>query len=305
MPSPAISIRGLSKSYGDAPPAVDGLDLEVLPGACFGLLGPNGAGKTTTIRVACAASPRDGGEVSVLGLDPAVAPRALKARIGVVPQADNLDPDFSVLRNLLVYARYYGIPPAEARRRAEALLRFFRLEERGGGPVEALSGGMKRRLVLARALLHEPPLLFLDEPTTGLDPQSRHQVWERVRDLRARGVTILLTTHYMEEAEALCDRVAIVDRGKVLVEGPPKDLVRTHARCEVVEIAGAGEPEAAALRAEGEDAEALPRRVLVYSDCGEKVYHRLAERHGPGRLALRRATLEDVFLRLTGRDLRE
>ncbi len=304
-PIPAVRIRGLVKSYRGAPPAVDGLDLEVAAGSCFGLLGPNGAGKTTTIRVICAASPRDAGEVEVLGRDPAREPRALKARLGVVPQQDNLDPDFSVRRNLVVYARYFGIPAALARGKADELLRFFRVEDRGDGVVEELSGGLRRRVILARALLNDPELLVLDEPTTGLDPQSRHELWDRVRDLRRRGVSILLTTHYMEEAEALCDRVAIMDRGRVLVEGAPADLVRRHARREVVEVLGEAAGDPSSWAGPGDEVERLPARTVLYTDDGEAAYHRVMKA-APGAVAtLRRATLEDVFLRLTGRGLRE
>ena len=301
----AIRIRGLVKSYRGAPPAVDGLDLEVAPGSCFGLLGPNGAGKTSTIRVLTAASPRDAGEVSVLGVDPAVDPRALKSRIGIVPQLDNLDPDFPVRRNLVVYGRYYGIPAARARERADELLRFVRMEDRAGSATEELSGGLKRRLVIARALLHDPRLLVLDEPTTGLDPQSRRELWERVRELRRRGVTVLLTTHYMEEAEALCDRVAIVDHGKVLVDGAPADLVRRHAKRDTVEAHGVPEPEMRALAGPGDEVEAHGERTAVYAESGEAVYRRIAEAHPRAEAVLRRSTLEDVFLRLTGRGLRE
>ena len=305
MASPAVRIRGLVKSYRGAPPAVDGLDLEVAAGSCFGLLGPNGAGKTTTIRVLCAASPRDAGEVEVLGRDPAREPRALKARLGVVPQQDNLDPDFSVRRNLVVYARYFGIPAERARAKADELLRFVRVEDRADGVVEELSGGLRRRLVIARALLNDPDLLVLDEPTTGLDPQSRHELWDRVRELRRRGVTILLTTHYMEEAEALCDRVAIVDRGKVLVEGTPADLVKKHVRREVVEIHGAEGADPSCWAGPGDEVERLPERIVIYTDDGEAVYHRVCGAAPGAVAALRRASLEDVFLRLTGRGLRE
>ena len=304
-PPPAIRIRGLRKSYRGAPPAVDGLDLEVPAGACFGLLGPNGAGKTTTIRVLCATSPRDAGEVEVLGLDPARDARAIKGLIGVVPQLDNLDPDFTVLKNLVVYGRYFGIPAERARARALELLAFVRLEDRAGAAVEELSGGLKRRLVIARALLHDPKLLVLDEPTTGLDPQSRHQLWDRVRELRKRGVTILLTTHYMEEAEALCDRVAIVDHGKVLEQGVPADLVRRHALREVVEAHGAEFGDPAALAGPGGRAEMHGDRLSVHTDDGEAVYHRIVQAFPGAQATLRRATLEDVFLRLTGRALRE
>ncbi len=284
---------------------MDGIDLDVAAGSCFGLLGPNGAGKTTTIRVLCAASPRDGGEVEVLGIDPAVAPRALKARLGLVPQVDNLDPDFTVLRNLVVYARYFGIPAARARERALELLRFVRLEDRAGSPVEDLSGGLKRRLVIARALLHDPGMLVLDEPTTGLDPQARHEVWDRVREVRRRGVTVLLTTHYMEEAEALCDRVAIMDRGRILVEGTPADLVRRHAKREVVEAHGIPGPEVAAAAGPGDEVEARGDRLAVFTGDGESVYHRLVQGRPGADVTLRRSTLEDVFLRLAGRALRE
>jgi lipooligosaccharide transport system ATP-binding protein len=305
--APAVRIRGLRKSYAPgAPPAVDGLDLVVPAGLCYGLLGPNGAGKTSTIRVLCAASPRDAGEVEVLGLDPALEPRRLKGLLGVVPQMDNLDPDFTVRRNLLVYARYFRLPPAEAEARADRLLAALRLGEKAGERVDALSGGLKRRLVIARALLHGPRLLVLDEPTTGLDPQSRHELWDRVRDLRKEGVTILLTTHYMEEAEALCDRVAIVDRGRVLLEGPPRDLVRTRARREVVEVHGPAAVAAAATLAEdGEEADGHTDRVFLFTDRGEAAYHRLSARFPGAEVVLRRATLEDVFLRATGRGLRE
>ncbi len=302
---PAVRIRGLRKAYRGAPPAVDGLDLEVSAGLCFGLLGPNGAGKTTTIRVLCAASPRDAGEVEVLGLDPARDPRALKGRIGLVPQIDNLDPDFTVLKNLVVYGRYFGIPAARARERALALLRFFRLEDRADAAVEELSGGLKRRLVIARALLHDPKLLVLDEPTTGLDPQSRHELWDRVRELRRGGVTVLLTTHYMEEAEALCDRVAIVDRGRILVEGPPRELVRLHARREVVEAVGGDFGDPAALAGADGEAEVHDGRLTVWTDRGEEVYHKLIQSIPGADASLRRSTLEDVFLRLTGKGLRE
>jgi lipooligosaccharide transport system ATP-binding protein len=309
--SPAVSIRGLRKSYRGASPsaplAVDGLDLEVAGGTCFGLLGPNGAGKTTTIRVLCAASPRDAGEVSVLGLDPARSPAALKARIGVVPQLDNLDPDFSVLRNLVVYARYFGIPAARAGERAAELLRFVRMEDRSADPVEELSGGLKRRLVIARALLHDPELLILDEPTTGLDPQSRRVLWDRVRELRKAGKTVLLTTHYMEEAEALCDRVAIVDQGRILVEGVPAELVSRHARRSVVEVhaSGAAAGAAAAQAGPGDEVDRLEDRVMIYAGDGETVYHKVIQTVPAADALLRRATLEDVFLRLTGRGLRE
>ena len=303
--APAVSIRGLRKSYRGAPPAVDGLDLEVSAGSCFGLLGPNGAGKTTTIRVLCAASPRDAGEVSVLGLDPAAAPAALKARIGVVPPLDNLDPDFWVPRNLAVYARYYGTPAARARERAAELLRFVRMDERAGDPVEELSGGLRRRLVIARALLHDPELLVLDEPTTGLDPQSRRVLWDRVRELKKAGKTVLLTTHYMEEAEALCDRVAIVDRGRVLVEGVPAELVARHARRSVVELHGPAAAAAAELAGPGDEVDRLEDRIVVYCGDGETVYHNMIQKVPGADALLRRATLEDVFLRLTGRGLRE
>jgi lipooligosaccharide transport system ATP-binding protein len=304
-PPPAIRIRGLRKSYRGAPPAVDGLDLEVASGTCFGLLGPNGAGKTTTIRVLCAASPRDAGEVEVLGLDPATDARALKGRIGVVPQLDNLDPDFTVLKNLVVYGRYFGIPADRARERALELLAFVRLGDRTGAAVEELSGGLKRRLVIARALLHDPRLLVLDEPTTGLDPQSRHELWDRVRELKKRGVTILLTTHYMEEAEALCDRVAIVDHGKVLEQGVPADLVRRHARREVVEAHGTEFGDPGTLAGPDADAEVHGERLSIYTEHGEEVYHRIVQAFPAAQATLRRASLEDVFLRLTGRGLRE
>ncbi len=308
-PASSVVIRGLRKSFGSGPPAVDGLDLDVPAGSCYGLLGPNGAGKTTTIRILCAASPRDAGDVRILGMDPAEEPRRVKGMLGIVPQVDNLDPDFSVLRNLVVYGRYFGLRRAAAETRARELLAFVRMTDRADDAVEALSGGLKRRLVIARALLHDPKMVILDEPTTGLDPQSRHELWDRVRELRRRGVTLLLTTHYMEEAEALCDRVAIVDQGKVLVEGTPRELIRTRARPEVVEVHGLDPAAAAAaaadLGAPGEDLEAHGERLLVYTDRGEDALHRVRGRFPGAEVLLRRGTLEDVFLRATGRGLRE
>ncbi len=301
---PVVQAEQVVKRFGDLT-AVDGISLDVQAGECFGLLGPNGAGKTTTVRMIQAASPITAGRIRVLGHDVAVEPRRVKAALGVCPQQDNLDEDFSVLRNLLVYARYFGIPRTEARRRAMELLEFLQLQDRAGTGVRELSGGMKRRLVIARALLNDPRLLLLDEPTTGLDPQVRHSIWQRVRALSRSGTTILLTTHYMEEAAALCDRLVIMDRGRIVAQGAPEALVREHVARDVIEVADGSEalPDFAAAR--GWVTEAVPDRLLIYSARGDEDYRALREGFPAARVLLRRATLEDVFLKLTGRDLRE
>jgi lipooligosaccharide transport system ATP-binding protein len=284
---------------------VDGVTFSVETGECFGILGPNGAGKTTTIAMIHAFTPPSGGTLRVFGRDIRTDWRAIKFRIGVCHQENNLDPDLTVFENLVVFARYFDVPRAEARARAEGLLRFIALEHRRDARVSDLSGGMMRRLVLARALINEPDLLILDEPTTGLDPQSRHQVWEKVQSLKGRGLTVLLTTHYMDEAARLCDRLLIIDHGRVLVEGRPADLVREHVGRDVIEI---DDPEPGLLdfvRARGWTHEALPHRLIVYSEDGARAYGQIGEAQCRGGCALRMATLEDVFLKLTGRDLRE
>jgi lipooligosaccharide transport system ATP-binding protein len=304
---PAASARGLVKRYG-ARVAVDGVSFDIPAGECFGLLGPNGAGKTTTMRMLCCLSPRDAGELEVLGLDPARAPRELKRRIGVVGQEGSLDLELSVRENLLVYARYFAIPGEVAKGRAAELLRLVALEDRADEAVDRLSGGMRRRLQIARALVNRPELVLLDEPTTGLDPQARHVVWERLRALRASGVTVVVTTHYMDEAEQLCDRIVVMDHGRVMREGRPADLIAAEVGREVLELR-VGPEDVARLQGlldGGLGVLAESDLVQLYGDDAEALHARLREAGVGGRLqAARRATLEDVFLRLTGRLLRE
>ncbi|MHB8765935.1 MAG: ABC transporter ATP-binding protein [Deferrisomatales bacterium] len=299
-----IEAEGLVKAFGEFR-AVDGVSFRVEAGECFGILGPNGAGKTTTVRMIHGYSPLTAGRLRVFGLDVASERRAVAARVGVCQQENNLDPDLTVEENLEVYARYFDVPRAVARRRAGELLAFMALEHRRASPVPELSGGMMRRLVLARALINEPELLILDEPTTGLDPQSRHQLWGRVDDLRRRGMTVLLTTHYMDEAARLCDRLMILDQGRVLVEGAPADLVRRHVGRYVVEVADPAEALRDHVRRRGLVHEDLGHRLLVYGEEGDAVFHRIAEEYCTGGCQMRMAGLEDVFLKLTGRELRE
>ncbi|WP_305046522.1 ATP-binding cassette domain-containing protein [Geoalkalibacter sp.] len=299
-----IEAEHLEKCYG-AFKAVDGLSFRVTRGECFGLLGPNGAGKTTTIGMLYGYSPLGGGRLRVFGQDLGANLRHIKERMGICQQEDNLDPDLSVRENLLVYARYFDLPRAQARARADELLEFFALDHRAGANIRELSGGMKRRLMLARALINRPDLLILDEPTTGLDPQSRHQVWQRLDDLKSRGLTILLTTHYMDEAARLCDRLIIVDRGKVLVEGAPAALISTHVGREVIEISRPEDGLREFLRRRACAFEDLGNRLLVYNHGADDLFVRLTREFCAGGCTLRQATLEDVFLRLTGRELRE
>ena len=301
---PVIEAKGLTKRYGEFT-AVDGISFAVERGTCFGILGPNGAGKTTTIRMAYGFSPVTSGELRVFGLDVTRDLAAIKMRLGVCQQGNTLDPDLSVAENLLVYSRYYGMARDVAQRRADELLEFIALEGRRDAPVAALSGGLVRRLMLARALINDPELLILDEPTTGLDPQSRHALWERLGELGRRGLTILLTTHYLEEAARLCTRLVIMDHGRILVEGAPRDLVREHVGAGVVEV-----PEPTAelrqfVRERGLRVDDLGHRLIVYTGDGEELYREITRRFCAGECLLRPATLEDVFLRLTGRDLRE
>ncbi len=303
----AVVARGLRKSFG-ALEAVAGLDLEIPRGVCFGILGPNGAGKTTTIRMLQAQVHPTAGSLTVLGLDAATGGRALKARLGILPQENNLDPDFTVRQNLLVYARYYGIPRLEAERRADKWLAFVQLTDKRDSAIQELSGGMKRRLILARSLLNDPEMLVLDEPTTGLDPQARHTVWNAIRQLRRDGKTILLTTHYMDEAEQLCDDLIIVDKGKLLERGAPRDLIAKHTGGAAVEAVVGWSEEGTAvaaasakLTAAGILHEKLPDRVIAYGAAAEAAVAGL----GASEVIHRRASLEDVFLRLTGRNLRE
>jgi len=302
----AIVGRHLIKRFGDLV-AVDDVDLRVEAGECFGILGPNGAGKTTTVRMVHAVTPLTAGDLMVLGLCVDRDPVAVKRRIGVVPQEENLDPDLTPWENLLVFARYFDIPRAEARRRATDLLEFVGLTARSASPLGELSGGMKRRLLIARALLNQPELLILDEPTTGLDPQARHLVWQRLRTLKAQGVTQLLTTHYMEEAAQLCDRIALMDAGRILRQGPPMELVRAEIGEEVIEIRGdeALHRDALAIL-DGRDLrwEHAGDTLYLYCSDGRALLPRLSALRPP-HLLHRPASLEDLFLKLAGRSLQE
>jgi lipooligosaccharide transport system ATP-binding protein len=307
MTAPAmVSARGLRKSYGTFT-AVDGIDVEVRRGEAFGFLGPNGAGKSSTMRMIAAVSPPGGGELRVLGLDPATHGSQIRARLGVCPQEDTLDTELTVRENLLIYGRYFGLSRRHVAAKADELLAFFALTEKAAAKVEDLSGGMKRRLTIARSLVNDPELLLLDEPTTGLDPQARHLLWDKLFRLRQQGVTLVLTTHYMDEAEQLCDRLVVMDGGHIVAHGSPLELIREHATREVAELRfRVGEHEALAASVEdlAERIEVLPDRILLYADDGEEVLAKVHERGlAPIAMLARRATLEDVFLRLTGRSL--
>jgi lipooligosaccharide transport system ATP-binding protein len=305
-----IRARGLRKSFGDFE-AVKGIDVEVRRGEAFGFLGPNGAGKSSTMRMIAAVSPVSGGELEILGLDPATDGPAIRGRLGVCPQEDTLDNELNVRDNLFIYGRYFGIPRAEVNSRVDELLDFVQLTEKAKSTVEDLSGGMKRRLTIARSLINRPDLLLLDEPTTGLDPQARHVLWDRLFRLKQSGVTLVITTHYMDEAEQLCDRLVVMDKGLIVAEGSPLDLIRQHSTREVAELRfgvaedGADHEQLAEKVADlGHRVEALPDRLLVYSDDGEEVIAKVHERGlEPIAVLVRRSTLEDVFLRLTGRTL--
>jgi len=301
---PILHVESLRKAYGSLN-AVDGISFAVQPGECFGLLGPNGAGKTTTIRMLYGYTPRDAGKLELFGLDIDQDLREIKRRIGICQQEDSLDPDLSVRDNLIGYARYFSIPRHEAQHSADQLLEFFALQGRAKNKIMTLSGGLKRRLMLARALVNKPEFLILDEPTTGLDPQSRQLLWQKLAELKGRGLTILLTTHYMEEAERLCDRLVIVDHGQILVEGRPRALVREHVGHTVLEIA---DPDTAVrdfLSRESCRVEDLDRRMLVYLDDGDALFLKLTRDVRTEGCTLRPASLEDLFLKLTGRELRE
>jgi lipooligosaccharide transport system ATP-binding protein len=300
----AIEARDLTKRYGSFV-AVDGIDFDVRAGECVGFLGPNGAGKTSTVRMVACLSPITSGRVRVFGLDVTEHPRAIKARIGVCHQEDCLDPDFTVRRNLIVFARYFDIPRAEAERRADELLALVQLGEKSSARVEELSGGMKRRLALARALLNRPKLLLLDEPTTGLDPQARHLLWQRVRQLKGEGVTILLTTHSMDEAHQLCDRVILMDSAKILLDGRPDDLVAREVGREVVELWSPAEDVRAFVRSSGWPSDEIEDRLFVYDREGGAARTEIERRFPSQERLLRHATLEDVFLLRAGRRLRE
>ena len=301
-----LRARQLTKSFGDVQ-AVKGIDIDVRPGEAFGFLGPNGAGKSSTMRMIACVSPPTSGTLELFGLDATTHGAQIRGRIGVVPQLDTLDTELTVLENLWVYGRFFDLSRAEAKRRAAELLEFAQLSDRAKDVVDTLSGGMKRRLSIARSLINEPEMLLLDEPTTGLDPQARHVLWDRLYRLKQQGVTLVLTTHYMDEAEQLCDRLVVMDQGLIVAEGSPQELIRAHSTREVLELrfaAGTNDQQGAVLHGIGSRIETLPDRVLVYADDGEAA---LAEAHrrgaSPESALVRRSSLEDVFLTLTGRTL--
>ena len=306
---PLVEGRRVTKRFGSFV-AVDGIDFRVERGEAFGFLGPNGAGKTSTMRMIGCISPITDGELSVLGMDPATDGARIRARLGVVPQEDTLDTELTVRDNLLIYGRYFDLPRQVIRSRTDELLEFVQLGDRAKSKVDPLSGGMKRRLTIARALINQPELLMLDEPTTGLDPQARHLVWERLYQLKRQGVTLVLTTHYMDEAQQLCDRLVIMDRGRIVAEGSPRQLIADHATRDVVELRFTNDEERTnalrRLETDGARVEPLADRVLIYTPDGEAAAERLAaDGLHQDSLLVRRSTLEDVFLTLTGRTLEE
>jgi lipooligosaccharide transport system ATP-binding protein len=313
VPEAVISAESLVKSYRvKGKPdfvAVGGLSFEVAPGESFGLLGPNGAGKSTTMKMIGAVSTRTGGDLSILGLDPDRHGPDIRSRLGVVPQQDNLDGELNARENLFIYGRYFGLSAAVCRAKAEELLAFAQLEDKATSKVDQLSGGMKRRLTIARGLVNDPRILLLDEPTTGLDPQARHVLWDRLFRLKERGTTLVLTTHYMDEAEQLCDRLIVVDKGRIMAEGTPASLIRAHSTREVLEVRFGSDRNAQVapqLEGIGERVEVLPDRVLIYTDNGEHALERITQLGlEPITSLVRRSSLEDVFLRLTGRSLIE
>ncbi len=301
-----ISARNLTKAYGDLT-AVDNISFDVPAGESFGLLGPNGAGKSTTMKMIGGVSQRTSGTLNIMGLDPESHGPEVRAHLGVVPQQDNLDEELKVRENLIVYGRYFGLPLSYLRPKADELLEFAQLTDKANSKVDALSGGMKRRLTIARSLINEPRILLLDEPTTGLDPQARHILWDRLFRLKESGVTLILTTHYMDEAEQLCDRLIVVDKGRIMAEGSPAALIREHSSREVLELRFGSERNATIgveLQGIGERLETLPDRVLVYAHDGEAALEQVTARGlHPLTSLVRRSSLEDVFLRLTGRSL--
>jgi lipooligosaccharide transport system ATP-binding protein len=303
---PLIRARGLTKRFGNFT-AVSSVDFDVHAGEAFGFLGPNGAGKTSTMRMIACVSPVTEGDLRVIGGDPRTDASRIKARLGVVPQHDNLDTELTVRENLLMYARYFDIPASAARSRADELLKFVQLSERADSAVESLSGGMKRRLTIARALINEPEVILLDEPTTGLDPQARHVIWERLYQLKRRGATLLLTTHYMDEAEQLCDRLVVMDKARIVAEGSPRELIERFSTREVLELRFSDEVRInldGKLDGIAERIEILPDRTLLYTGDGEQALEEVHRRRIPIESALvRRSSVEDVFLRLTGRTL--
>ncbi len=298
-----ISAQGLTKDY-DKLRAVDNVAFEISKKECFGFLGPNGAGKTTIMKMIQGVSPITSGNLEINGLEVEDYPREIQEMLGVVPQENNLDPDFTVLNNLLVFARYFDIPKDEAKKRALKLLKFVQLQDKKDINIEKLSGGMKRRLILARALLNNPKILILDEPTTGLDPQARHMVWEKIRSLKKQGVTVVLTTHYMEEASQLCDRLVIMDLGKILVKGKPQELIQEHIGNEVVETDNKKDVRIC-LNKDKENYEILGDMIHVFTNDPNKLTSQLIHRCDLGKITIRQATLEDVFLKLTGKKLRD
>ena len=303
-----ISARGLTKKFGDFT-AVDGIDFDVAKGESFGLLGPNGAGKSTTMRIIAATSRRTSGTISILGRDPEEHGPQVRAHLGVVPQQDNLDTELTVTENLYIYGRYFGLSKKFVNNKVEELLAFAQLEEKKDVKVEALSGGMKRRLTIARALVSEPDILMLDEPTTGLDPQARHILWDRLFRLKEDGVTLIITTHFMDEAEQLCDRLVVMDKGKIMAEGSPAELIKQYATREVLEVrfgSDRNKEVAPILRQMCDRIEELPDRILLYVEDGESLLEAItAKKLHPNTSLVRRSSLEDVFLRLTGRSLIE
>jgi lipooligosaccharide transport system ATP-binding protein len=304
---PLIRARGLVKRFGSFT-AVDGIDFDLQRGEAFGFLGPNGAGKSSTMRMIGCVSPPTAGELSILGLDPVRDGREIRSRLGVVPQEDTLDAELTVRENLLIYGRYFGLPRDVIRERTARLLEFVQLTDRAGDQVDPLSGGMKRRLTIARSLINEPDILLLDEPTTGLDPQARHAVWDRLFRLKQQGVTLVLTTHYMDEAEQLCDRLVVMDAGKIAAGGTPRELIERYSTPEVLELRfDPAEHEQSAEKLAGVPAqrrEVLPDRVLLYVEDGDQALAAArAQGVEPLTSLVRRGTLEDVFLRLTGREL--
>ncbi|MHA6525961.1 ABC transporter ATP-binding protein [Tessaracoccus sp. G1721] len=308
MTEPVITARALTKRYGTLT-AVDGIDFEIAPGESFGFLGPNGAGKSTTMRMIAATSTRTDGQLTVLGLDTNHHGPQIRAQLGIVPQGDLLDEELRVIDNLTVYGRYFGLPRAYVRQRAEELLDFAQLKDKRLARVDGLSGGMKRRLTIARGLINNPKIMLLDEPTTGLDPQARHVLWDRLFRLKEEGVTLVVTTHFMDEAEQLCDRLVVIDKGRIVAEGSPPSLIRQYSTREVLEVrfgSSRNEEAARVLAGIGERQEVLPDRVLIYADNGEHALQSVIERGmEPVTSLVRRSSLEDVFLRLTGRSLIE
>jgi lipooligosaccharide transport system ATP-binding protein len=303
-----ISASSLVKRFGEFT-AVAGIDVEIASGEAFGFLGPNGAGKTSTMRMIGCVSPVTDGALRIFGLDPASDGREIRGRMGVVPQLDQLDSELTVEENLLIYGRYFDLPRAECRAKADELIDFVQLVEKRGSKVDSLSGGQKRRVSIARSLINDPELLLLDEPTTGLDPQARHVLWDRLYQLKERGATQVITTHFMDEAEQLCDRLVVMDAGLIVAEGSPRELIREHVRREVLEVRfgyGRNEEHVAALDGIGSRIEVLPDRLLVYDDDGDAALSELHRREiVPESSLVRRSSLEDVFLKLTGRTLVE